>query len=64
MLVLPGVGHLHPIFKPHRAVEFLYEHLAPLWGICTFSKRNDKWPTNAQKWGEGRGGGGYGHAWN
>ena len=33
ILVLPRVGHLHPIFKPHRGF-FLFEFPVPPWGIC------------------------------
>ena len=44
------MGHLHPIFKPHRGA------------FAALPKQNDKYPTNAQ--GGGGGGGGNGHAWN
>ena len=40
----PGVGHLYPIFKPHREA------------FAVFPNQNDKYPTNAQKGGGGGGG--------
>ena len=39
----PGVGHLHPIFKPHRGA------------FAAFPKHNDKYLINAWGWGEGDG---------
>ena len=41
-MVLSLGGEFSPYFKPHWG--FFYQRPTPPWGICSFSKKNDKCP--------------------